>query len=112
MPTPIFVGNMTHALRIIKLPDAFIELDEDEKLKYVKKIIQKHFAENNGGIVAFGHIKHYCLREKYDYKIDDIQIFTTDGDVMTNPPDDIERLHGTPGGLYLKGGTRIDHLFN
>ena len=101
VPSPIFAGLMTHNRRFYYFDKSFLELSYEEQLAKVKRAVKEHYRESEHFVTAFGSIEHYALKKHCEDEFDDILLFDTDGNLMENPSDDLQRYPGGPGALYV-----------
>ena len=86
------------------MPENFINMNYSEKLSIIKLEINNHFEKHKGTITAFKDIIHYALRESNEQMYYETLLFTIDGGIMPNPPKNLERMHGRPGGMHQTSG--------
>ncbi|MDP8268590.1 MAG: hypothetical protein P9L97_07685 [Candidatus Tenebribacter davisii] len=110
IPSPIFIGIMTHHSRFVYFEESFLDLTYSDQLMLVQKSILRHFERFDGSISGFRNIIHYVLRRFYDEDEDEILLFDIKGNIIINPAKELKRYPGQPVGLFVNG-RKIDHLF-
>jgi len=63
VPSPIFVAALLTVarLRIVRLPDEALTVNDEARDRIIRPIIIDHWRENGGRVPAFGGIKGYVL---------------------------------------------------
>jgi len=63
IPSPIFVAALmtVERLRILRLPDEVVSVDQDQRDEIVRAAITTHYRKSSGYVPAFGRITGYIL---------------------------------------------------
>lgn len=82
IPSPIFVGIMSHPLRFVKVPADILDMTVFDQLELIKEGIQLHFKKRKGEIPAFSTIKHYVYQRYCNEPLDKRLVFDTKGELI------------------------------
>ncbi|MFY8159810.1 MAG: hypothetical protein ACOVNU_00640 [Candidatus Kapaibacteriota bacterium] len=105
IPTQIMLGGMLLPRRKILLDLSFLDLPIEDRLQIAKEKIIEHFTKNEGQTKFWGDITHYILRDKYDWNIENVTIFESNGDIK-NYTEGLRIFHGEAS--FTIGKKRID----
>jgi len=111
IPSPIFIGVMTHNLRFVYYTKDFMQMPIEKQLLQVKFDIVEHFTKNKGEILAFQKILYYTYKYSYDLEEQDLILLSTTGEIITDK-EGMRTNEGKPSGIWVKKPkNRIDQLF-
>jgi len=111
VPSPIFIAALLTVarLRIVRLPDEALTVNDEARDCIIKTIIIDHWRENNGRVPAFGGITGYVLVSVVGYAGFDFGLpFSVTGD-PAGAMQKVERLGQASLGTR-RGDTRLTGL--
>ncbi len=111
VPSPIFVGNITHNRRFVYYHKDMLKYTLEEQLKLIRFDIVSHYQENEGFIMGFGKITHYVYRHDFDAESQHLTALDVHGNVIES--NGLHMIEGRPGGLFVRNRrSRIDQLMH
>ncbi|ALO17435.1 hypothetical protein L21SP5_03842 [Salinivirga cyanobacteriivorans] len=105
VPSPIFVGNITHNLRFVRYHKDMLKYSLEEQLKLIRFGVVAHYQKHGGGIAGFGKITHYIYRHDFDAENHQLTALNIKGDVITGT--NLYSDEGKPGGLHSKNNQAL-----